>query len=342
MRKVLIAQKPKGTKMDDRYSTPILNIAAIGTSSIMELIVDAIAKTPGLYCKLIYSRSFERGQKFAEANGIPEATDNFEAMLNRPDIDIIYIASPNRLHVEQALMAMRHGKHAIIEKPVAVREVDVIELTQTADNHGVFFFEALTTIFMPSYLALKGLIIGLGQLTGAELRYGQYSSKMGEFLAGGAPSNLSKEMQGGALNDMGIYCIFTALDLFGEPEWVNYNAELAHNGVDLYGKLIMRYPFGDVLIEAAKDRDINSGCDIYGKRGAAWQKGPLNAFENCRAKVLNSSVSIDIPEYDNRMVFEMAAFRDAILNNDTAFFNRMAGLSRGAAKVLEEAHRQKG
>ncbi len=315
-----------------------LNIGSVGTSSIMELIQEAIRLTPGISCNLIYSRDKERGRKFADLVGVKEICDNYEELFKRSDIDVVYIASPNKCHVSQAIQAMKYGKHVIIEKPVAVRKSDMQKLLHVAQENRVFFFEAITTLFMPNYIACKKLLAHLGKIQSIELCYGQYSSKYEAYLRGENPSNFSTEMQGGALNDLGIYCIHVAVDLLGWPEAVTYDAEYGSNGIDLSGILRLRYPQVECLIAVAKNRDMDSGCRIFCENGDIIEKGPLNSFSVCKAEVKGIPHCIDEQEKENRITYELRCFRDAILNHDLDFFCRMARQSMIAASILEQAH----
>jgi len=159
-----------------------LTIGSVGTSSIMKLMQQAIAATPGVTARVVYSRDGERGRAFAREAGVPEHCADYEAMLERDDLDVIYIASPNRFHPEQALRAMEHKKHVILEKPAAVRRADAERLMQTAEENGVFLFEAISTLFMPNYLACRERLPRLGQVRRAEIAYGQYSSRYDAYL----------------------------------------------------------------------------------------------------------------------------------------------------------------
>ena len=316
----------------------VLNIGCVGTSAVMELMQEAIRLTPGVSCKMIYSRDKERGKRFAELAGVKEACDDYGEMLGRSDIDVVYIASPNKCHVPQAIEAMGHGKHVIVEKPVAVRADGIQKLIAAARENGVFFFEAITTLFMPNFLACKKLFARLGKIHSVELCYGQYSSKYDAYLRGEDPSNFSTEMQGGTLNDLGIYCIHLAADLFGWPEAVAYEAEYGPNGIDVGGVLQLQYPHVGCRIEVAKNRNLDSGCRISGENGYIVEEGPLNSFSNCRAKVDGAERRIREQEEGNRMVYELAHFRDAILSHDLDFFCKMARQSMIATSILEQAH----
>lgn len=317
----------------------VLKAGVVGTSSIMREMLEAIRQTEGLTAQAVYSRSLERGKEFAVQNGVPEACDDYEAMISRTDLDVIYLASPNKFHVPQALEALKHGKYVLVEKPVSVREKDVELLTQTARENGVFFFETITTLFMPNFLAFRQVCSQLKDKRQAIFNFGRKSSKWEEFVNGTVPSSFSPAMEGGALNDMGIYCIHPAVDLFGRPEGVSYEAKLADNGVDIDGKLLLTYPDLICEINTSKSTNIPCGCYVEGSNGWVRQQGLVNSFENCTASLNGSTLDVEHQKGEHRMIYELARFRDAILQRDENFFEKMAKQSQTASWVLEEAHR---
>lgn len=316
-----------------------LTIGSVGTSSIMKLIQEGISLTDGLTSKIVYSRDAQRGHCFAESTGIPESCDNYSEMVKRDDIDIIYIASPNSLHVGQALEALKNKKHVIIEKPAAVTKAEIISLYETAKANNVFFFEAITTLFMPNYIAYKNMIPELGNLQDIHINYGQYSSKYDAYLRGENPNIFNPELQGGALNDMGIYCIHAAVDLFGDPQDVQYTAEYGPNGADVCGTLSLTYPEFTCQIETSKKHAIQSGCFLTGDNGSLSETGAMNDFATCESCIHGIKSPINKQPAGNRMVYELTVFRDAILKHDTDFFEKMTKQSMIAASVLERAHK---
>lgn len=316
-----------------------ITIASVGTSAIMRLMQQAIAATPGTASLAVYSRDEDRGREFARAAGIPEHYTDYETMLNWEGIDLIYIASPNRFHLPQALQALAHGKHVILEKPAAVRRGDAERLIQAAEENGVFLFEAISTLFMPNYLACKERLPRLGRIRRAEIAYGQYSSKYDAYLRGENPNIFNPEMEAGALNDMGIYCVHTAVDLFGPPRTVEWQAERGPNGIDLAGQLDLGYRDFSCVVRTAKNKNMDSGCRIEGERGLLCSSGALNEFPNARAQLDGISEDIQLQQgLQNRLVFELTRFRDAIWAQDRAFFHKMARQSIAAAAILEAAH----
>ena len=105
----------------------MLRVGTVGTSSIMRTIQEAIRLTDGMECRVVYSRTGEQGRAFAAEMGVPEHCTDYAAMLERSDLDLIDIASPNRFHVEQALAALEHGKHVIVEKPCLLYTSDAAD-----------------------------------------------------------------------------------------------------------------------------------------------------------------------------------------------------------------------
>ena len=317
----------------------MLRFGTVGTSAIMRVMQQAMALTDGVECRAVYSRDAARGRAFADSIGVADVCTDFDALLAREDVDAVYIASPNRFHAEQACRAMRAGKDVIVEKPAAVTRAQVQEMRDTARENGVFFLEAITTLFMPNYQKCRALLPKLGNIHSAELCYAQYSSKFDAYLRGENPNIFNPAMQAGALNDMGVYCVHMAVDLFGQPQAVRYVPELGENGIDLAGELTLTYPGLTVRIVTAKNANLGSGCRVEGERGFFSERGPINDFGACSAALDGAAVDFGPPQAENRMLYELARFRDAIETRDRDFFERMARQSLIVADILERAHR---
>ena len=316
----------------------ILNIGTVGTSSVMDVMQDAMRQTDGVRCSVIYSRNAERAKEYALKNDVPAWCCDYEEFVKRDDIDAVYIASPNSLHTQQALKALNAGKHVIIEKPMALTRADVDLLHKAALDNDVFILEAITTLFVPNYLACRELMHSLGEIQEVNIRYGQYSSKMDDYKKGIISNSLNPEMKGGALNDMGIYCIHMAVDLFGVPDAVSYTPVYGPNGADLEGDLLLSYPGLTCYLKASKQRDIGSGSLIRGSKGFFGSDGPLHNFTSCRVCIDGEDFQVALQGKENRMLYELKQFVNAINSKDRAFFRRMYDQSRAATGILEDAH----
>lgn len=316
----------------------MLKIGSMGTSAIMEMIQDAIARTDGLTGQVICSRNEERAKAFAEKVGVPEWCGDYSALVRRTDLDVIYLASPNCCHVAQALEAMEQGKHVIVEKPLAVTQAEAELLAAKAKEKQVFLLEAITTLFMPAYLVAREKLAQLGEIEAAELVYGQYSSKYDAYLRGENPNIFNPAMQTGALNDMGVYCAHMAVDLFGAPKSVCYRAEHGPNGIDLGGTAELAYDGFTCMLRTSKKDNIGSGICIRGARGQITQQGAINSFAACQGEIDGIGFDTGVLEAANRMEFELARFRDAITGGDWDFRDHMLRQSVQVCRILELAH----
>ena len=329
-----------------------IRIATVGTSKIMRIIQDAMRRVDGMNCSVIYSRDLARADAFAremEAAGTPQPAicDDLAALPLREDVDIVYLASPNRLHFEQAMQVMRAGKSVIIEKPVAVLAEKVEQLHETALANDVVFLEAISTLFMPNYLWLKSDVLPrLGKIRKARMSYGRYSSMYDAYKRGENPNVFSPAMEGGALNDMGVYCVHMAVDLFGEPRDVSMRTQRGPDGADLTVDLTLRYPdyYGpgeDLAIDlkASKSENIPCGCWLEGENGRYDFACEAHDFEGEACAVIGGEkIVCDLQDGVNRMVYEQAAMRDCLADADTAFFERMYRQTLSVVRVLEKAH----
>lgn len=316
----------------------MLKIGSVGTSGIMEIIQDAIAKTEGMSCRVVYSRDAVRAAEFARKVGVPEHTTDYAAMAARKDLDVIYLASPNCCHVRQAMTAMEAGKHVVVEKPLAVTQAEAELLARTARRQNVFLLEAITTLFMPAYRIAREKVAQLGTIQTAVLTYGQYSSKYDAYLRGENPNIFNPAMQTGALNDMGVYCAHMAVDLFGAPRSVRYLAQHGPNGIDLEGTAELEYAGFTCKLRTSKKANIGSGMEIVGSGGRVVQQGAINSFASCQGTVAGEPFDTGVLEDSNRMLFEMARFRDAIETRDWAFRDQMLEQSMQVSRILDLAH----
>ena len=197
-----------------------LRFATIGTSMIATSFAAAVAETNGVSIARAYSRHEDTARGFAGANGIPAWSTSLDELVSSSDVDAVYVASPNALHLEQALVVVRAGKHALVEKPLCANERQAATLYAEAKAHGVVVMEAMRPIHNPSLAKVRDLLGKIGPVRRATLRYGKYSSRYDELLAGRRTNIFDTRMATGGLLDMGIYSVETMTFLFGRPDRV--------------------------------------------------------------------------------------------------------------------------
>lgn len=129
----------------------------ISTASITPRFIQAVAATQD-HVGAIASRSLAKAQEMAQTYDIEKAYGSYEELYQDETIDIVYIALPNHLHVEEARNAILHKKHVLIEKPFALRAADTLSLFQLAQEHNVFLMEAQKSVFLPATKRLRDIL----------------------------------------------------------------------------------------------------------------------------------------------------------------------------------------
>lgn len=251
----------------------MLNYATIGTSWITDQMIQAAKLTQAYHLKAVYSRYLDKGKKFAQEHDAEYYTQDLNNILFDPEIQVIYIASPNSLHFEQAFRAVKAGKHVIVEKPMVIDSAQWHALYTKADEMGVFVFEAAMHYHSRNYGRLRPLIKKkLEELDqpflGANFNMGQYSSRYNAYREAldnqwQVPNVFNADFHGGSLMDLGIYPLYIAIDLFGMPETVRYHAINDGRQIDLLGNIILIYEHAQVSIFVSKAVHSVLPSEIY-------------------------------------------------------------------------------
>ncbi|WP_341728589.1 Gfo/Idh/MocA family oxidoreductase [Brooklawnia sp.] len=220
----------------------MIRIATIGTSAITYSFVDALAEVSTIELAGVYSRSRETARKAAAAFGAEQTWTDLDAMLASTDVDAVYVASPNGVHHEQALRAIRAGKHVLVEKPAVPTADQFSVLLDEAKDAGVVIFEGMRNAYDPGTAALRALLPKLGQIRRVSLAYSQRSARYDLVLTGRSVNIFDPKLAGGALYDIGVYCVSMLVDLFGVPQAVTASNVTVGSGVDGAGAVLASYP----------------------------------------------------------------------------------------------------
>lgn len=244
-----------------------MRIGAVGTGSIVRSMLQNMEKVEGIACEAICSRKEETGRKLADEFGISKVYTDLDAMCQDPDLDFIYIASPNSLHYPQAKKALSCGKHVICEKPFTPTVKEAEELIRMAKERHLFLLEGITTIRQPNYHWVQERLDRIGDLKMATCTFCQYSSRYDAFQAGQVPNVFNPAFAGGSLMDINLYNIYFLVGLFGTPDQVAYYPGCLEGGIDTHGILILR--FGSLICQCtgAKDTWCENNVQLLGDKG---------------------------------------------------------------------------
>lgn len=199
----------------------------VGTGRISDWVLKGAVLEPRFEAAAVCSRSQESGKAFAEAHGIAKVYTDIDEMASDPEIDAIYIGTPNSTHHDLAILCMNHGKHVLCEKPMAANAKEVKEMIDVARANGVMLMEAMISTLCPNFVAARAHLAEMGDVRHYFASFCQYSSKydlVKRIIAGEddspVPSSFNPDCCGGALMDIGIYPIYPMVSLFGRPKGI--------------------------------------------------------------------------------------------------------------------------
>ncbi len=243
-----------------------MKYSVIGTSWITASFIDGAALCENLELDAVYSRTREKGEAFAAENGAKRVFTDFNELIEC-DSDFIYIASPNALHYPQTKALLAAGKNVICEKPITVTAAEFCELCDIADRNGCIYFEAIMYMHAAARDTLKSAVKRLGNISSAHIDYSQLSSKYPALMRGELPNIFNPEMKTGALNDLGIYCVYPIVDIFGMPESITPVQYFLPTGAD--GSGCAAYKYGDKLVTVtySKTGQSRTYSQIIGDKG---------------------------------------------------------------------------
>ncbi len=243
----------------------------MGTGTIAGLFAADLSLLPQARLAAVHSRSRDKAQAFAGRFGTATAYDDEAAFLADPAIEAVYVATPNHLHVAQALAAIAAGKPVLIEKPIALKSGDVEAIAQAARERGVFAMEALWTRFLPAVRAARAHIaagrIGPVKRIRADLSYAHQPESGSRFF--------DPALGGGAAFDLGVYPLSLTLHLLGEPLAASGRWFAAGTGVDLRSEFRLDYPEAVADLSCGFDRTGANRFLIEGERGALLLESPF-------------------------------------------------------------------
>lgn len=185
-------------------------------------------RTAGLDLAAVGSRSAASGERFAAEFSVPRVHASYEALVSDPDVDIVYVSTPHPMHAENAILALEHGKHVLVEKPFTLTGAEAAAVRDVAAKTGLLAMEAMWTRYLPHMARIRE-IVAAGTLGDVRALLADHTQKISSDPA----HRLNDiDLGGGALLDLGIYPVSFAWDILGAPETVTASATLGATGVD--------------------------------------------------------------------------------------------------------------
>ena len=229
-----------------------MNIAVIGTNFISDSFCDAARLVEGVNVSAVFSRTDARGRDFALKHGIELVHSDFSEMLADESIDALYVASPIFAHAEQSIRAMEAGKQVLCEKMMASSLDEFYAMKEASEKYGRVLLEAMRPAHDPLIDVVRENLPKIGKVRRASLEFCQYSSRYDKFKAGIVENAFDPKIKNSALSDIGIYPLYLAASLFGEPMRLDSRSVFLENGFEGEGVLTLSYPDKLVTVTYSK------------------------------------------------------------------------------------------
>ena len=235
----------------------------LGTGWIADKFAQDLVLT-GRPVTAVGSRSQANADRFAQRFGIAHAHASYQALVDDPGVNIIYIATPHPMHFANAMMALEAGKHVLIEKPFTLNAAQAEKVVAFAQAKGLVALEAMWTRFLPHMLRVREIVASgkLGRIRSV------IADHMQDLPADPAHRLNALELGGGALLDLGIYPISFAWDILGSPTSIQATADFRETGADCEVATLFKFADGAIALTlSASDSAGPNRATVIGTEG---------------------------------------------------------------------------
>jgi D-xylose 1-dehydrogenase (NADP+, D-xylono-1,5-lactone-forming) len=305
----------------------------ISTAAINTHVLAGVVSSPSVEILAVASRTQVAADAYAALHGISRAHGSYEALLADPEIEAVYVPLPNSLHIEWAIRALGAGKHVICEKPFDRRVSEVERAFETAERAG----RILTEAFMYRHHPQTARFAELAATEIGQLR--TIRASLGGTLVGADNVRLRTDLDGGALMDVGCYCVSAARLLGGEPEVAIGRRIVGPSGVDMRFAGLLTFP-DDVIatFDCGFDLAPTAVVEAIGSRGSVRAVDPFLLQSSAIELTTDGAATqrIEVPAADSyRLEFENLAA--AIRGTGVPLLGKADAI--GQARALEALHR---
>lgn len=320
----------------------MVSFGLIGTNFISDRFIAAGSLITSFSVQAICSRQLETAEAFAAKHHIPHCFTDVVEMLESGLVQALYIASPTNLHAHYAKLALERGIHVLCEKPVTSNSNELKQLIELATKHNVLFMEAMKSTTMPAFRQAVEKLELIGQPRRYFASFCQYSSRYDAYKAGNVLNAFKPEFSNGALMDIGVYCIYPAVMLFGRPNRIKASAYMLESGVDGEGSIILEYDQLDAVIMYSKISNSALPVEIQGEEGNLVLDRVSDPSTIAFVPRNGEKVDLSLPTIGSDMYYEIEHFIDLLENNKGQSPINSFNNSLITMEIMDEVRRQIG
>jgi D-xylose 1-dehydrogenase (NADP+, D-xylono-1,5-lactone-forming) len=309
-----------------------MRLGILSTARINRLVLPAAQASDKVDVVAVASRDAERAEAYAREHGIPRAYGSYDELLADPELDAVYNPLPNSLHVEWSIRALEAGKHVLCEKPLSRHPEDVERAFDVADRAGLVQTEAFMYRHNPQTARLVELVRG-GSIGALRVVRAAFSFSLDDT----ANVRMIADLDGGALMDVGCYCVSGARLLAGEPQRV-FGLSLERSGVDVVFAGTMSFADGVVgEFDCGFALPLRDELEAIGEDGSIFLDDPWHCHTPVIELRREDGVERIALEPVDSYKLELENFVDAIRGKAQLLIGREDAL--GQARAIDALYR---
>jgi predicted dehydrogenase len=289
----------------------VLSTARIAASNFLP----SLRAAGGGSARAVASRSLQSAEEFARKQDIERPIEGYEGLLEADDIDAVYIPLPNSLHAEWTIKALQAGKAVLCEKPLACSLAEAEQVLTVARDTGRLLWEAFVFPFHEQTHRIVQILESgeIGEI-------GEIRAHFNAQMTNPKDVRWDPQLAGGALNDIGCYCVHLGTTLLGETPTRAVGMEtLTERGVDETTQAILEYPSGRRLtLSSSFALQLDTGATIGGTGGHLYASNPFHARSRDYFEVVTgkSSQRQEYPSTDPTFTSALRHINAAIMGQE--------------------------
>jgi dihydrodiol dehydrogenase / D-xylose 1-dehydrogenase (NADP) len=282
----------------------------VGAGRVAHKFADALKHIEDAKLQVVASTSSKRAKDFAQQYSIPEYFDNYEQLFSNNTVDIVYVATTHNFHCKNTLDALKAQKHVLCEKPMAVNASQVKQMVNSAQSNNVFLMEAMWTRFLPMMNEVRE-IIKKGTIGQPQSLYVDFGIKRNFDLQNRL---YNPDLAGGALLDLGVYCLALASMIFGRPNNISSIIKMADTGVDERSTVIFEYDNAKVaVLFQALDLETPKKALIVGTEGSIRLHSTWLSGSDYTLKLNNGTEKrYKVDTHENGFIYQIMAVHESL------------------------------
>ena len=258
----------------------------------------------------VASRNLDKAKAFATTYSVAQAYGNYDSLINDPNVDFIYIATPHDSHASLSIQALNAKKHVLCEKPVAINHKEASQMIAASKANGCFFMEAFWTRFNPSF---REVLLKIRQGEIGEIKY--INADFSYQLLNPGPRFTDIKLGGGSLLDMGVYPLFLSYVILGKPEKILASALFFESGADQQTAIILQYKNAQALLQSSFMSHSNMSPIISGTEGRIALNAMWHETQGYTLTKDNTKEAYSLPTNGRGFTYEIEECHKCINDN---------------------------